>query len=116
MRKMRSAAVVCVVVAVFVTGCSRGPDSFAGVADIAAALEEEGIDCPSVEPSSSGELVAEQGTCDGNDIYLFDNERDLDRWLSVGGGLGDVVVGADWAVVPGGAAQDIADALGGEVR
>lgn len=113
---MRAVVIACVAVSVLAAGCSGGPDEFASVADVAAALEEEGIDCPSVKPSSSGELVAEQGTCDGHDLYVFDDEADLDRWLRVGAGLGDVVVGPNWAIVTDGAAQEVADALGGEVR
>jgi hypothetical protein len=113
---MRAVVLACVAVSVLAAGCDRGPEEFATVADIAAALEDEGIDCPSVESEPSGDLVAEQGTCGGHDLYVFDDEKDRDRWLSVGAGLGNVVVGPNWAIVPGDAARDIADALGGDVR
>jgi hypothetical protein len=113
---MKAIVLACVALSVLVAGCGGGPEEFATVADVAAALEDEGIACASVERSPSGDLVVEQGTCDGHDLYVFDDESDRDRWLAVGAGLGDVVVGPNWAIVTDGAAQEVADALGGEVR
>jgi hypothetical protein len=113
---MKQLVLTCVAVSVLVAGCGGGPETFSSVAGVAAALEDEGIDCRSVEPARSGDLVAEQGTCDGHDLYVFDDEGDRDRWLAVGEGFGDVVVGPNWAIVPDDRAQDIADALRAEVR
>lgn len=113
---MRAMVLACLAAAALFAGCAGGAGEYESVADVAAALEDEGIACPSVESSPAAELVAEQGTCGGHDIYVFDDESARDRWLEVGAGLGDVVVGPNWAIVPGERAGSIADALGGDVR
>jgi hypothetical protein len=113
---MKAIVLACVAASVLMAGCAGGPEEFAAAADVAAALEDNGIDCPFEGSAASGELVAEQGTCGGHALYVFDGASDRDRWLAVGAGLGDVVVGPNWAIVPDGPARDIADALDGEVR
>ena len=113
---MRAMLLACVAAAALFAGCSGGAGEYGTVADVAAALEDAGIACRSVESSPAAELVAEQGTCGGHDLYVFDDEGARDRWLEVGAGLGDVVVGPNWAIVPGDGAGAIADALGGDVR
>ena len=113
---MKAIASLSLAIVVFFTGCAGGAQEYSSVDALAAALGDEGIRCGSVEETTAGDLVADQGSCDGHDLFVFDGEQDRDRWLEVGAALGEVVVGPNWAIVPNGSAQDIADALGGDVR
>lgn len=106
--------------ALFVAGCSPGAENYADAGAVAAALRAEGIPCDIAESGGSGDLVDDRGECGsgtaGYTIFVFDREEELDRWLRVGAGLGDVVVGPNWAIDPGGDADAVAEALGGEIR
>ena len=114
---MKAVASLCMVVAVALAGCGGGAEEYPSVGDIAVALGDEGIDCD-IEESSPGELVADYGICGDLDLFVFDDEGDRDRWLEVGADLGEVVVGPNWAILPDNDddAEDIADALGGDIR
>lgn len=114
---MKNVVILCAATIVLFAGCGGGADEYPSVDDIAVALGDEGIECD-IDSSSPGELVADYGTCGELDLFVFADEGDRDRWLKVGADLGDVVIGPNWAILPDsdGDAQEIADALGGEIR
>ena len=105
-----------VVVAIVFAACSGAADEYANAAALAAALDEGGVRCEMTPSETSASLVADEGTCDGYEIYVFDDEQKRDRWLSVGASLGEVVVGPNWAIVSNDGAQDVAEVLDGEIR
>ena len=107
--------VSAILMALLLGGCSSTAASYDSAAQIGTELRDAGIECSDFDASSGAELVRDQGSCSGNDIYVFADEETRDRWLSVGAGLGEVVVGPNWAVVTDDP-KPVADALGGDLR
>src|SRR3990170_191395 len=112
--------VITLTCALLFAACSSGPDGYGDVDEVVSALREGGIECNEVQTGRPAEVVSEQATCraDGGEysIFVFANEEKRDRWLTVGAGLGEIVVGPNWAIDPGDDAQAVADALGGDIR
>ena len=110
-------AVVCAVVGLL-GACSPAPESYASGNAVVAALRAEGIICTDYSAGEEAELLSDRGSCtsgeDAIDIYVFDDDADRDRWLAVGAGLSDVVIGPNWVVQAAGQADEVADALGGD--
>ena len=98
--------------------CSPTPESYASGHAVGAALRAEGITCTDYSAGEHAELLSDRGSCtsgdDTIDIYVFDDGADRDRWLAVGAGLSDVVIGPNWVVQAAGQAGEVADALGAE--
>lgn len=106
--------------ALFFAACSTGPDGYSDVDAVVSALREGGIECDEVETAQPAEIVGEQATCrtEGGEyaIFVFTSEEKRDRWLTVGAGLGEIVVGPNWAIDPGDDAAAVAAVLGGDIR
>ena len=112
--------VAAIGLALLLASCSPGPESYKDVDAIVTAMGEADLACDEVPSEPPGDIVRDQGTCrtggSEHDIFVFEDEKARDRWLVVGGGIGEVVVGPNWVVVPGEDADDVADALDGEIR
>lgn len=122
--------------ALTVTGCSGGDaepgpaqaaptassSGFATTADILAALNANGLPCE--EPmTGTFEGVSEAQSCivnDAEDVVLlrFGSAAEREDYLATKDELASAVVGPDWAVqtVPPQTAEQVAAAIGGEVR
>ncbi len=100
--------------------CGNEAESFDQPSALVSSMNEEGVGCSDVEEASPGDLANAHVRCtiegDPVDIYVFSDESDLDRWLTVGAGLGDVVVGPNWTIDAGDHSQQVAEALHGEIR
>lgn len=95
-------AVLCVAVALL-GACSKTPERYGSANAVATALRAEGITCADFSAGEAAELLKDRGTCAGDDstidIYVFGSKADRDRWLRLGAGLDDVMVGPNWVVV-----------------
>lgn len=111
---------LALVAALALVSCSPEPETYGDVNAVAAALEEADLSCVEVSTSPPGDIVRDQGTCKAagseHDIFVFADEDARDRWLEIGGGLGEVVVGPNWVVIPDGESGPVAEALAGEIR
>lgn len=135
-----SVAATCLALALATSGCT-GSDSasapasptaaaaaagdggsFATTADIIAALGEKGLPC--AQPmTGTYEGVSEAQSCilnDAEDVVLlrFATSAEKEEYLATKDELSSAVVGEDWAVqtVLPQTAEQVAEALGGEVR
>ena len=83
-------------------------------------MSSESLDCTGYREVETGDLPSDHGRCtiegDPIDVYVFTSETDMNRWLEIGGRLGGIVTGPNWAISGGDHAPEIADALGGEIR
>jgi len=118
MRALATAAISLVVL----VGCSQQAEEYDRAADVVNALRDGGMPCTDLTSEGDAKLVTERASCSLSDtpvgIYMFEDTDDRDAWLQVGTGLGDVVVGPNWAldVADDDLAREVGDMLGGEVR
>lgn len=101
---------------------AAGGGSFASTAEIITALGEQGLPCE--EPMTGAfEGVSEAQSCilnDAEDVVLlrFATTAEKEDYLANKDELSSAVIGPDWAVqtVLPQTAEQVADAIGGEVR
>ena len=93
---------LCVAVALL-GACSETPARYRSASAVAASLRAEDITCDDFSAGEAAELLKDRGTCAGDDstidIYVFRTQADRDRWLHLGSGLDDVMIGPNWVVV-----------------
>jgi len=116
-------ALIAAVLSLFLlVACSGQAETYSTTAELTGALQDEGVSCADLTQDSAAELVTERASCSVSgtdvDIYLFDDETDRERWLEIGAGLGEVVLGPNWAIATTDEdlSREIADALGGTIR
>ncbi len=112
--------VLVVAASCFLAACDGGPDSFTQPSTLVSALNEGGVECSDLDKAEPGDLASEHGVCtaDGErvHIYIFENGADKERWLNLGEGLGEVVVGPNWTISAGSSARDISEVLDGRIQ
>ena len=106
---------------VFVLGaCSDAPARYTSATELVADLRAGDVSCEGYTTSKVAELLSDQASCTSGDtpidIYVFDDTKIRDRWLSLGAGLTDVVVGPNWVVAAPEKAEAVAGVLGGDIR
>ena len=111
--------------AVVLASCGAEARPYGSPRQIVTAMANAGLDCEGLEsaPFSSmsddsyRSLVAERGVCRVGGrlvvITTFASAQDREDWVAVGGLLGPLAVGPNWAVSSrsGGIVTDIAEAL-----
>jgi hypothetical protein len=117
--------VAVVLVALVVTACESGPESYASARQVVRAMADADVQCASFEsgngiPAPVGgrrSLVEGRGVCsiDGQPVVIatFDNAEDRADWVAVGKLLGPVAVGPNWVATSrsGKVVAEIAEAL-----
>ncbi len=118
--------------------CSKQAAPYGSAADVARALNANGVDCSKFALSPAGKVdtkrvasgeqvnakssVAQAGSCSTGPrkllVLTFKDAAQRDRWLSLGKLYGAVVVGPNWAVSTQSKriAEDITGAIGGDVQ
>jgi hypothetical protein len=102
--------------------CQGSPESFEDARAVAAAMEDEGIECEDLETTTEfsneeDSLVTERGLCqvDGSPVVIsmFENAAARNDWVAVGKLFGEVAVGDNWVVSAESqdVIQDVADSL-----
>ena len=104
-------------------GADGGAESYQTLDDLVQAMKDGGVECTGLDADSQGNLIREGGSCEvGSEqvaVYTFGSDESLDNWFKVANAFGGIhVVGDRWVVSPEkqDTAEDIQEAIGGEVR
>jgi hypothetical protein len=133
----RRMALVAGVMFLLAGACSKQASSYGSAADVARALNANGVSCAhfalspagkkgtrvsSAEQVTAKSTVKQAGSCSTGSgkllVFTFRDSARRDKWLEVGMLYGSVVVGPNWAVSTQtkDEAEDVKGALGGDVR
>ncbi len=134
----KGTALVAGLLCLLAGACSKQAAPYGSAADVARALNANGVNCSRFALSPAGKvdtkrvasgeqvnaksIVAQAGSCSIGTrkllVLTFKDAAQRDRWLGLGKLYGAVVVGPNWAVSTQSkaVADDIKGAIGGELR
>jgi hypothetical protein len=142
-RRRRSVArcgLAAVALVCLMSACSgKSASSYPGTRELARALNANGVGCTGFSHATAGgsrgqgggggplkkkgtPLAQESGSCSHGGgrllLFVFASPALRDRWVKVGRLYGSVVLGPDWSISTQtkAVAEDVRDAIGGEVR
>lgn len=98
--------------------CAGEAPQFESIDALSAAADQAGV-CSDPEAGGAAELVEASVRCvdSGVALYLFDDERDLQRWTEIAARLDPTVVGPNWAASgPQDGIDRVAEALDAEAE
>jgi hypothetical protein len=104
MRRQRKwcSAAAAMTAALLLAACGGSVSRFETADDLARALVAADVECSGLADKPPATLVNSGATCQSGrsalGLYVFDTTDKRDQWLLVGGRLGPVAVGPNWAI------------------